>query len=93
MQFGRVLVISTLIGLISVPLGLECAKAETPVSTACPAYVATLRLARTHLERGDRGEAVAALRSAQEALATCIREGAGETALAAVFRFLIASQA
>jgi len=52
------------------------------VAESCPAYRTHLRTARTYLVRGDRGATLSELRRAQEALESCLREDAGEIALA-----------
>ena len=46
------------------------------VATTCPAYPAHLRAARNYLSRGQRDNAIAELRRANEALASCLREEA-----------------
>ncbi len=53
------------------------------VAAGCPKYQAHLRSARSALQRGDRADALAELRQAQEALESCLRENAGESGLAA----------
>jgi hypothetical protein len=68
------------IGLV---VGVGTANAEVgSVAAQCPAYRAHLQQARTSLLRGERTAAIAALRGAQEALAACLRDEGGETALA-----------
>lgn len=57
------------------------AEAASTVGT-CPTYRSHLLKARASILRGDRQAAITALRNAQAAMADCIREGAGETALA-----------
>jgi hypothetical protein len=60
---------------------------ETPrprADTGCSGYAAYLHVARQCLEQDDRAGALAALREARTALATCLRESADETALAAL---------
>ncbi len=65
------------VGLMMLAIGFSgVAAQELPLAASCPAYVTHLRSARESLERGDRAGAVAALRQAQEALATCLREAA-----------------
>ena len=53
------------------------------LAARCPAYPAQLRVARAALARGDRSAAAGALRRAQEALASCIREEAAARSLLA----------
>ena len=68
---------------------LSCAAAGHPSLARaeslapCPPYVAHLRAARSDLGRGDRPAALTELRRAEEALAVCLREESGVTALAA----------
>lgn len=62
--------------------GLVHATTES-VAATCPAYRVSLAKVREHLARGDRNRALAALYRARAALADCIRNEAGATALAA----------
>jgi hypothetical protein len=48
----------------------------TPPAVRCPSYRAHLCEARVRLARGDRAGALAELRSADEALGSCIRKEA-----------------
>lgn len=50
----------------------------------CSGYAACLQRARHCLEKDDRAGALAALREARAALASCLRQSADETALAAL---------
>lgn len=53
-------------------------------SGTCSGYTAYLQRARLCLEKDDRAGALVALREARAALATCLRQSAEETALAAL---------
>ena len=60
------------------------ASAEERLAASCPAYPSHLRAARAALARGDRVAATSALRRAQSALESCLREEAvGRSLLAA----------
>ena len=55
-----------------------------PTAGTCSGYAAYLQRARQCLEKDDRAGALAALREARAVLATCLRQSAEDTALAAL---------
>ena len=55
-----------------------------PTASTCSGYAAYLQRARQCLEKDDRAGALEALREARAVLATCLRQSADETALAAL---------
>lgn len=63
--------------------GVVHATETGPPAETCAGYAASLQRARQCLAKEDRAGALAALRDARAALAQCLRQGAGETALAA----------
>ena len=71
---------------LSILLGgytVQSATAEgASVAESCPAYRTHLRTARACLARGDRGATLIELQRAQQALESCLRDDAGEVALA-----------
>lgn len=69
--------------LVAGRLAASSAAEPSAMAGRCPGYRAHLQSAQAALARGDRAQAVAALRKAQDALRSCIREEAGGASLLA----------
>jgi len=82
MRAGAAALVVLLVTLI-LSLGGVCLATETGGATECRAYQVALGAAHAALERGDRAQAIAALRAAQAALRACQREEARGTGLLA----------
>ena len=68
--------------LLVVPAVTPAVAEGGSVAKSCPAYRTHLRTARAYLARGDRVATLSELQRAQRALESCLREDAGEIALA-----------